>query len=163
MVRKILWILFFLILLVKCSEPNKKKLQPAIAEDKMARVKPGSSYQDTLIIQGPCILFYEPDSIQKEKIKAVTEPRVFESSMHEFFYQQRNAHIFLKQFWPHLKLINVITKRFLLFLKEDKIVALVDLDKKNDSYGMFAFDGKQSPRQLDMMNVESQVPEYFSK
>jgi hypothetical protein len=162
-VRKIAYILFFLFLIVKCSEPNKKKQGVAAVQNKTIRTKPGSSYYDTLIIHGTCALFYQPDSVQKEKIKALTEPGVFESSMHEFFYQQRNAHIFLKKYWPHLKIIEVQNKRFLIFVKDDRTSELTDLDKKNDSYGMFVFDGKQSPRQLDMMNVESQVPEYFSK
>lgn len=162
MVRKIVYILFFLVLLVKCSQTNKKK-PSTVTENKGTKAKPGSSYHDTLTIRGASVVFYQPDSVQKEKIKQITEPRVFESSMHEFFYQQRNARIFLKRYWPNLKILEFNNKRFLLFIKDDKTSDLIDLDKRNDSYGMFVFDGKQSPRQLDMMNVESQVPEYFSK
>ena len=149
-----------LLLLVKCSEHNQKK-QPVDPTQKTIRTKPGSSYSDTLAIKKACAILYQPDSVQKEKIKAVTEGNVFESSMHEFFYQQRNARIFLKKYWPHLEIIEVSKYRYLLFLKKDQAVNIIDLNQLGDSYGMILFDPFKSPQQSDMMNIETEVPRYF--
>ncbi len=147
---------------MKCSEPGQNiKHLSSTETNKVVRTKPGSSYQDTVVIRENCVVFYQPDSIQKEKIKTVTEKNVFESSMHEFFYQQRNAHFFLKKYWPHLKIIEVIKHRYLIFLKKDKGTTVIDLDHLGDSYGIILFDPVKSPQPVDMTNIETQVPDYF--
>jgi hypothetical protein len=152
---------FLLMLFVRCSDPDQKKESLSSTETKVINKKPGSSYQDTLVIREACAVFYQPDSIQKEKIKAVTEKNVFESSMHEFFYQQRNAHIFLKKYWTHLKIAEASNYRYLIFIKKDKSTALIDLDHLGDSYGIILFDPVKSPRPADMMNIETEVQQYF--
>lgn len=153
--------LLLLALLVKCSEPNGKTIPQQ--EAKLVLTKPGSSYADSLLINDACVVFYQPDSLQKEKIKAVTTPAVFQSSMHEFFYQQRNARIFLNQYWPNLKQVEVNNKRFLHFVKDDQTSLVIDLDARGDSYGMFVFDGKKEPRQIDMTNIETEIPQYYQR
>jgi hypothetical protein len=37
------------------------------------------------------------------------------------------------------------------------------LNDKNDPFGIFLFDGVQSPRLVDMTNIESELGFYFSK
>src|SRR6476469_3608947 len=74
--------------------------------------KPGSTYPDTLEITTASAIFYQPDSIHLEKIRTVTDERIFKGSMHEFFYQQRNAHLFLKEYWPKLKIIEAKNIRY---------------------------------------------------
>lgn len=123
--------------------------------------KPSSSYNDTLKINIPAAIFYEPDSLQFLAIKAVTNDQVFKGSTHEYIYQIRNARKFLKKYWPHLKIIDARNVRFLLFQKKDKSQAIIDLNKL-DPYGMLVFDSKQQPLLIDMMNIETQVPDYFS-
>ena len=125
--------------------------------------KPGSTYQDTLEITTASAIFYQPDSIQLEKIRTVTDERIFKGSMHEFFYQQRNAHLFLKEYWPKLKIIEAKNIRYLQFIKAGNHPEIIDLDRKNDAYGMFLFDPAQSPLLVDMTNIETQVPDYFKR
>jgi hypothetical protein len=125
--------------------------------------KPGSTYQDTLLVTNASAIFYQPDSIQLEKIRTVTDERIFKGSMHEFFYQQRNAHLFLKQYWPQLRIIEAKNIRYLQFIKADKHSEIIDLDKKNDAYGMFLFDPAKSALLIDMTNIETQVPDYFKR
>lgn len=114
------------------------------------------------MIAEACVLFYEPDPLQMEKIRTVTEPPIFQGSMHEFSFQQKNAHAFLNKHWPELKIVNVKNIRYLLFILKDKSKELIDLDKLGDPYGMIAFITTKKPRQLDMTNIETQVPDYFS-
>ena len=124
--------------------------------------KPPSSFEDTLKIKTAAAVFYEPDSQQLLAIKAVTNEQVFKGSTHEYIYQIRNARKFLKVYWPHLKIIDAKNVRFLLFQKPDKTTTIIDLNKQNP-YGMFIFDLKQQPLIIDMMNIDTQVPDYFSK
>jgi hypothetical protein len=141
----------------------QKPQQPAVATESKKIDKPGSSFTDTLTVIMPAVVFYQPDSMQLKRIKMVTDKRIFDGSTHEYFYQQRNAHIFLKKYWPHLRIIDAKNLRFIQFVKADKSFELIDLDKMNDAYGMLVFDTHKPALFLDMTNIESQVPEYFKK
>ena len=146
--------------IVSCSSPSKQD-QPVPNKTEVA--KPPSSFHDTLSISSSAVVLYGPDSLQLNKIKAVTDARIFKGSMHEFYYQQRNAHLFLQQYWPQLKIYDVRNIRFLQFIKLNNASEIIDLDKVGDAYGMFVFEPTKSPHQLDMMNIEAQVPDYFQK
>jgi len=131
--------------------------------NKPIKTKPSSSYSDTVEIVLPSAVFYNADSLQLEKIKAVTEAGIFESTMHEFFYQMRNSRMVLKKYYPHIKIREVKNARYLLFKKTGGGKELIDLNDKNDPFGIFLFDGVQSPRLVDMTNIESELGFYFSK
>src|SRR3954453_18188720 len=75
--------------------------------------KPGSSFEDSLKISTAAAVFFEPDSLQLQKIKSVTEEGVFKGSMHEYRYQTKNAHAFLKTHWPKLKILDARNVRYL--------------------------------------------------
>lgn len=166
--KKLLSISLLLIVLIQCSRTGRRPSTvsylaktEANAKAKPVSIKPGSSFQNILIVTESCALFYKPDSMQKEKIKAVTEAQIFESSMHDFFYLQRYARRFLKEHWAGLKIINAENVRFLAFIKKDQTPDIIDLDKLDDSYGLIVFNRIKSPLQIDMANVETQVPDYF--
>ena len=127
------------------------------------RTKPSSSYSDTVEIILSSAVFYNPDSLQLEKIKAVTDAGVFESTIHEFFYQMRNSRMVLRKYYPHIEIREVKNARYLLFKKTDGLKELIDLNDKNDPFGIFLFDGRHSPRLVDMTNIESELGFYFSK
>jgi hypothetical protein len=169
--KRLLSISLLLFVLVQCTKTRHRtnvvsyemaKTTEANAKAEQVSIKPGSSFQDILIITESCALFYKPDSIQKEKIKAVTEPQILESSMHDFFYLGRYAHKFLKEHWSGLKIIEAKNVRVLFFIKKDRSSDIVDLDKLNDSYGLILFNRIKSPLQIDMANVETEVPDYFN-
>ena len=139
------------------ADKSKKNVNDTI------RIKPSSSFADTISIQFPAAVFYYPDSLQLQQIKLVTDSVIFESTMHEFFYQQRNAHIVLKKYYPHLKIYEVKNARFLVFKKGSGKIVLIDLNLKNDTCGLLVFDGHKDPLAIDMTNVDSQLGFYFSK
>lgn len=147
-----------------CSD-TPRQTNPSLtnAGNNPVKTKPSSSYSETVKIDLPSAVFYNADSFQLEKIKAVTETRVFESTMHEFFYQMRNSRIVLKRYYPKIKIREVKNARYLLFEKMDGERELIDLNDKNDPFGIFLFDGLQSPRLVDMTNIESELGFYFSK
>src|SRR3982750_1062167 len=92
------------LVIVSCDAPSKHD-NSITAETKAT--KPPSSYHDTLNISSSAVVLYGPDSLQQNRIRAVTDERIFKGSMHEFHYQQRNAHLFLKQYWPQLQVYDV--------------------------------------------------------
>jgi len=125
--------------------------------------KPPASFSDTIKIDSPAAVFYNPDSIQLEKIKEITPKNEFESEVHNCFYLMQNARIVLKKYLPQIHIIETSQNRYLLFVKSDKTRTLIDLNGKGDMCGVFLFDGKKEPELADMMNIDTALGFYFSK
>ena len=153
------------ILNLSCSDSSRQagehRKQPENV--KPLKNKPPSSYSDTIKINPPAAVFYNPDSLQLEKLKAITDPMIFNSTMHECFYQMRNARIVLKQYYPQIKIIEVKNARYLLFEKKGGGQEYYDLNAHNDPCGMIIFDGRKTPSLVDMTNIETELGFYFSK
>jgi hypothetical protein len=141
------------------TKPHKNKIENEVP----AKRKPSSSFSDTLKIDSIAAVFYSPDSLQHEKIKLNTNARAIEQSMHEYFYLMRNAHLVIKKYYPQLKIIEAKDVRYLLFTRTNKNTDCIDLDTKNDAYGLFIFDPKKTPQVVDMANIDTELGFYFSK
>lgn len=125
--------------------------------------KPVSNYQDSLFINESVAIFYYPDSIQLLKIKNRMDSNVYDGTMHEFFYQMRNAKTVLQKSWPKIKIVHARDCRFLVFQKNNGRNEIIDIDNKNDAYGLFLFDQKKSPQLVDMTNIETALSTYFNQ
>jgi len=123
--------------------------------------KPPSSFNDTVIVDRASAVFYNPDSLQKEKIKAVNEERVYATITHDCFYMMQNARDVIRKHWPQIRIVEVIKARYLLFVKKDKSKTVIDLNNKNDICGLFLFDPKKDPVPVDMPNVDTILGFYF--
>jgi len=132
------------------------------AEHKPVAKKPPTTYTATIEITDPSAVFYSADPIQLKNIKAVTDPGVFESTMHDCFYQMRNARHVLKEHYPRIAIVEVSKARYLLF-KNPQGDERIDLNEKNDPCGLLLYDGRQPARLVDMTNIESELRFYFSK
>ena len=163
--RKAILLLLTTAVAVSCTHtPGKNtnnKVDEKVYIDTMHR-KPPSSFSDTVYVQFPSAVFYAPDSLQLEKIKAVNNRTIIESMMHENFYQMRNSRIVLKQNYPHIKIIET-NARYLLFKKAAGNSECIDLNTKNDAWGLIVSDGKKAPQLLDMTNIDTELEFYFSK
>ncbi|CAN5664535.1 hypothetical protein BH11BAC3_BH11BAC3_17510 [soil metagenome] len=149
-----------------CNDVSKQiKEEQQTTENKFKTThKPPGSYQDTAIVKAIAVaVFYSPDSLQLKEIKNITDQSVFESTMHEFFYQVRNAHLVIEKYYPQLKILAVKNVRYILFQRVNGERELVDLNLKNDPYGLIVFDGKKAPQLLDMTNIDTELGFYFSK
>lgn len=153
------------LLFVSCNNDpqNNHKKKEKDLKAKTANSKPPSNYQDTLKIDFRAAIFYHPDSLQLLKIKELIDSGVYDATMHEYFYQMRNARIVLKKDWPTIKIIEANKVRYLLFKKKNKETKIVDLDTKGDPHGLFLFNQEQDPKQVDMMNIDTELSRYFSK
>jgi hypothetical protein len=125
--------------------------------------KPPSSYADTIIISGESAVFYTPDSIQLIKIKAVNKKMIYESLMHDCFFQMRNARLVILRDRPGVKITQVSKVRWLVFVMKNKSKRLIDLNTINDICGIYLFDGNKEPELIDMTNVETDLGFYFQK
>lgn len=158
-------IIFWALLFPGCNGTtgSRQKNQKEITPVTRPLSKPGSSYNDTLLINTPSAIFYNPDSIQLEKIKAVNKETVAESMVHDCFYQMRNARIVLKKYWPQIRIIETSKARYLLFAKKNQSKTYIDLNSKNDMCGIFLFDPQKEPEFIDMMNIDTALEFYFKK
>jgi hypothetical protein len=161
----LLFLFFVLALFASCSNsprnPAKENMKTVVKPTVLK--KPPSSYSDTITINVPAAVFFNPDSAQHEKLRAIMNPDVFESTMHEGFYMMRNSRMVLKKNFPKIKIIEVKNARYLLFKKTDGEKEYIDLNTKGDPLGLFLFDGKKSPVMVDMQNIETALGFYFAK
>ena len=138
------------------SKDDRKKEHKSVT-------KPPTFFFDTLKIDSKAAIFYYPDSLQLEKIKAGIDTTVFDAVMHEYFYQFRYVHNILNKYWPKIKIVEARNVRYLLFIKADKSNEIIDLDTKYDPYGLIVFEPQKSPAQLELTNAESEFGFYFSQ
>ncbi len=125
--------------------------------------KPPSSFGDTVIIDGESAVFYNPDSLQMERIKSVNEKRVYATITHDCYYMMQNARNVIRQYWPRIRIVEVIKARYLLFVKKDKSKICIDLNAKNNICGLFLFDPKKDPELVDMPNIDTFLEFYFGQ
>src|SRR5215469_6871527 len=64
-----------LILCHSCHSPQPDTGSETAKKEKGIMKKPASSYQDSLTIDFRAAVFFQPDSLQMQKIKSVNEPR----------------------------------------------------------------------------------------
>ncbi|MEO7531489.1 MAG: hypothetical protein ABIS69_08760 [Sediminibacterium sp.] len=147
-----------------CAERSRHQLpETGKTESKTQQGnKPKSSFPDTIQINYPAAVFYRPDALQLESLKAVTDSMVLESTMHQLFYQMRNARIVLKKYHPTIKIVEVVNARWLLFILKNGVKKYIDLDKNNDPEGLYIFNVKKEPLVVDMMNVETELGFYLA-
>jgi hypothetical protein len=157
----------FIVLIIQASlaacngnEAAQKAAQQVEDGTKAPIRKPPATLQDTLLIDRPAAVFYHPDSIQLRLMKQRLKPMQYESNMHEFFYQLRNARMVIKKNWPALTVMEAKGYRFILFKKKDGLVS-IDLDTLPDPYGLLIFNTVKDPVPVDMTNLETGVSFYL--
>ena len=160
-----IYVISILSLAASCSSnPVQKHEEKNISSSSLqVHTKPPSDFRDTMQIEFPAAVFYHPDSLQLEKIKGLTDSAIFDATMHEFFFQMRNARMSIKRDRPQLKIVEARNVRFLLFRGEGSDTTLIDLNTKNDSHGLFLFQPGKKPHFVDMMNIDSELGFYFKK
>ena len=164
---RVLPLVFVFIHFYSCinTESSKKNnnTEKAATSTAVRYKKPSSSFNDTLIINKISAVFYNPDSLQLNKIQAITKNELYETDVHNCFYLMRNARMVLKKYWPQITIIETSNARFLLFVKKNTSRTIVDINSKNDIGGIFLFDMEKEPELIDMMNVNTALGFYFNK
>ena len=159
--------LFFLVIslqFVSCSNSVRQNKEDAVNDEYIDTIpsKPAATFTDTIIIDFPAAVFYNPDSLQLQKIKAITDTMVFQSIIHDCLYQMRNSRNILRQNWPKIKIVEISNVRYIVFKPVNGMNECIDLNTKNDPCGIFIFDGHKKARLVDMTNIESELGLYFS-
>lgn len=153
-----------LFLLAACNSGQSGTGKPESDKGRPRHVnKPKANFQDTMAIQNPSAIFYYPDSLQLAKIKDSIDSNVYKGLMHSYFYQLRNAHIVIKKRWSELKIIDAKDVRYLKFYDRSGKFEWVDLDRKNDMYGLILSNLKKPPVEVDMTNLETQISFYLKE
>jgi hypothetical protein len=158
--------ILFIVFSFSCSqssEKNKKQEGKNQVSKPVVIKKPSSSFDDTVIINSRAAVFYNPDSLQLTKIKSANETNVYATITHDCYYQMQNARNVIRQYWPQVRVVEVIKARFLQFVKKDKSKIYIDLNAKNDICGLFLFDPEKEPELADMPNIDTSLGFYFGK
>ena len=156
------FLLITVIGIVSCTNPSTQTV-PADENKENTKSKPPSSFSDTIVVNIPSAIFFNPDSLQLIKIKAITDSMVFKSMEHDCFFQMRNARNIIDKYYLGVEIINLTKARFLLFEYKNGIKELIDLDSNNDPCGIYLFDGSRKPVITDMTNIETALSNYFEK
>ena len=157
------YIILFLLLACRQQSGEKTVSVDNKKEENKSIIKPPTIYSDTLKIDSRAAIFYYPDSLQLEKIRAGSDTAKFDAAMHEYFYQFKYVHDVLDKYWPRLNIVEAKTVRYLLFIKADNGRKIIDLDTKYDPYGLLIFDPQKDPIQLELTNAPSEIGFYFSE
>jgi hypothetical protein len=159
-------ILAFMLFVFSCSQTPEKRNQQ-VKKDQAPKPliikKPPSSFNDTVVIDREAAVFYNPDSLQMQKIKSVNEERVYATITHDCFYMMQNARDVIRKFWPRIRIVEVVRARYLLFVRNNKNKICIDLNAKNNICGLFLFDPKKNPELADMPNINTSLGFYFGQ
>lgn len=125
--------------------------------------KPPSSYDDTVLIDRSCIVYYFPDSLQLEKIRLVTDSAIFNSTMHEFEYLIKNARraVSESKAVEGIPVREVLKGRYLLFRGQSRD-SCIDLNTRGDAIGIYLFKPSKWPWAVDLANIDTDLTAYFS-
>jgi hypothetical protein len=160
---KLILIVFSLLFVVCCKENASKNKDVVKTDSAQQKGKPPSNFQDSLFISQPSAIFFEPDSVQFQKLKAISDEKGFQTNVHESFFQFKTAKSFLQQHLPLVKILSARNSRYLVFKPGGKIARVIDLDKVPDAWGLYFFEPGKDPRLVDMMSIDTEAPNYFSK
>ena len=128
-----IYIVSVLSLTASCtSNPSQDKEKKTSSPGQQVLTKPPSNFQDTMQIDFRAAVFYLPDSLQLENIKELTDPAIFDATMHEYFFQMRNARMSINRDLPQLKIVEAKNVRYLLFQGEGNDSTYIDLNSRND-------------------------------
>lgn len=156
-------IIFLSSILISCADRDAKKKADTLPKIVIEKNKVPSSYSDTIKIKSVAAVFFYPDSMQLEKMRASMDTMIFKSTDHECFYLMKNARTSLKVNWPKVQIFDASKARYLLFIKEDKSQICIDLNTKNDMCGLFLFNQVKDPLEADMANIDTALDFYFLK
>ena len=148
------------IFLFSCTGHQPEKVSE-IKSKTFPKNKPAATFTDTLKINSAAAVFYEPDSLQRIKIKASMDSGAFASNMHEYENLFNTSRSVIKKDYSDLQILEARDIKYLLFVTTSKKQYLINLDKVYDPCGLYAFDGKQPPQVIDMSNVETGMHFYF--
>ena len=149
------------LLVGSCTAPADRPTPSKASLPNKIAAKPPSSFEDSLLVGSPIAVFFRPDSVQLEKIKAVNSAIVFANLTHDGYFEMRYAKQVIQRYWPKIKIAETCTHRWLLFRRATGAVRLIDLNADNDICGVFLFDGTKDPIRVDMPNIDTQLWYYF--
>jgi hypothetical protein len=144
------------------SQTSPDKQNPVTPKRDLRKKSP-SSFQDSLIVKSRSVIFFEPDSLQMEKIKMVNDKAIFESLTHDCFYQMKYARTVLEKYWQSVPVLFASKIRWLIFIKSNGADSTIDLNKIDPICGVYLFDPQKNPARIDMTNIETQLHFYFGK
>jgi hypothetical protein len=114
---------------------------------------------DTLTIDRKSAVFFQPDSLQKERRMKEVGEKDFRAGADDYIYYINISAEFLEK--QGLPVINAKSKKYLKFVTSDKKAELVKLDTLHELWGMYFFDPTKRPYYADITEIEEDYKSYF--
>lgn len=149
------------VILCSCQQ-NKdlkevKKVQQAA---KNANIETGSFIHSASVeVDEPVAIYFHPDSTKLTRLEQTMGDNFFTAAEESMFQISSSRDYFIKQ---NLKVLETEAKE-LRFRKDDGSVKVVDLSDPKYTWGLFLFNGKSDPIQVDMTRPEKQFNSYMKK
>ena len=138
-----------------CHSPASE--QPA----SMQQIKlPITANNDTLEINSKAAVYYEPDSTKIAQAKIKNETDFYTATDDNLYYISSS-----RKFLDSVK-INILDskgKKFLKFIMVNNKIHIVKTDTLQTLWGLYLFDGLNTPVEADMTTVDLSYTEYFKK
>lgn len=165
--RVVRTMLLFFLLGTGCNNHSQENITPkpdnGSTINAVGEKIPAKYAKDTLVITQAAAVFFTPDPAGREAFKIRVGERPFDGMDHECHSQLNNSKASLKEFWPKVRIYEVIDTVALLFVREDGRKILVDLSSKNLLCGLYIFYPKKDPLPADMMDLGTALDRYFPR
>jgi hypothetical protein len=114
---------------------------------------------DTLIVESQAAVFIEPDSIKIEKLKKEAGVENFYAAADDYLFYLNSAY----QFIDSVKLMTIQSKdkKFIKFIRNDKSVHVVNLNKLPELWNIYFFDPTKNAKRVNMTIIEEEYGRYF--
>lgn len=134
-----------------------RKVQKAAKE---APVETGAFiHAPTVEVEGPVAVYFHPDSAKLTRMEERMGDKFFNEAEENMYLISSSRDFLLKR---KVKVLET-EARELRFRKNDGSTKIVDLTSSKYSWGLFLFNGKSDPVQLDMRKPEKQFEAYMQK
>lgn len=154
---------FFALLVVGTSCNQNKDLKEVREVQKAAREansETGTFIHSAVVeVRGPAAVYFHPDSSKLTQLEKSLGDQFF-AKAEESMYDISSSRDYLI---GHKVKVMETEARELRFQKEDGSVKVIDLAGPQYTWGLFLFDGKTDPIQVDMQNPHKQIERYLKK
>ncbi len=114
---------------------------------------------DTAFVSGRIALFFGPDSIQIEKLKAGNEEEFYTAADDYLFYIAQT-----REYIDSTDLVNKTTdKNIFIFIKNNGDRKILKSNSTDNIWGLYFFDGVKDPMPVDVVDAHEDYKNYFIK
>jgi len=160
-----IYVLLFICWSIAACTPNDKQqqanpsLQNTLLNEGSTQENNLAANTDTLVVTQNAAVFYEPDSLQMERRKKEVGEENFYIGADDYLFYLNETYEYLEK--ENLPILLTQNKKYVKFVGADSKATLIKLDTLSELWGVFFFDIKKAPQQVDMTMIEEEYKSYY--